>query len=161
MAELTPIDEKLGEVLGLAQAAQQLTGQVAKLADDRDTKQLLSQMSKEAKETADRAKAIAGKREGRKTAIEAKARETKRDLSDMAKTYLEGKDTDELDGFEFLVMAEAGELGHVEVIERMNKEIGDQAIDELVRFAKPIQERHVQTVHDTTLELAAEEAKAV
>jgi hypothetical protein len=77
----------------------------------------------------------------------------------MSKTYLEGEDTDELDGFEFLIMAEAGELGHVEVIERMNQEIGDDAIAELVRFAKPIQERHVRTVHDTTLALAAEEAQ--
>ena len=36
MAELTPLDEKLGEVLGLAQAAQEATTKVAKMegADD-------------------------------------------------------------------------------------------------------------------------------
>ena len=33
MAELTPLDEKLGEVLGLAQAAQEATKTVAKLAE--------------------------------------------------------------------------------------------------------------------------------
>ena len=33
MAELTPLDEKLGEVLGLAQAAQAATQTVAKLAE--------------------------------------------------------------------------------------------------------------------------------
>jgi hypothetical protein len=158
MAELPPIDEKLAEVLGLAQAAQHVTDKVAKLAEDDETKQLLEKMGQEAKETADRAQEIAATREGRKTAIEDKARETKLELQEMAKTYLDGEDTDELDGFEFLIMAEAGELGHVEVIERMNAEIGDKALDDLVRFVKPIQERHVRDVRETTLALAAEEA---
>ena len=31
MADLTPLDEKLGEVLGLAQAAQDATSHVAKM----------------------------------------------------------------------------------------------------------------------------------
>jgi hypothetical protein len=56
-------------------------------------------------------------------------------------------------------MAEAGELAHVEVIEKMNEVVGEAEVDELVRFVKPIQERHVQAVRETTLSLAVEEVQ--
>lgn len=158
MAQLTPLDEKLAEVLGLAQAASQVTDKVAKLAEDDSTRELLERMSAEAKETAEKAERVADAREGRKTAIHDKARETKQELAEMAKTYLDGSDTDELDGFEFLVMAEAGEIGHVEVLEKINETERDADVDELVRFVKPIQERHVAQVRETTLALAAKEA---
>jgi hypothetical protein len=36
MAELSPLDEKLGEVMGLAQAAQDATRTVANLAEDHE-----------------------------------------------------------------------------------------------------------------------------
>jgi hypothetical protein len=75
----------------------------------------------------------------------------------MADSYLGGEDVDALDGFEFLSMAEAGELVHVEVIEKINETARDGDVDELVRFVKPIQERHVGVVRETTLALAAEE----
>lgn len=157
MAELTPLDEKLAEVLGLAQAAQQATDKVAKLVDEDDQRALLERMGREARETAERAERLAAAREGRKTAILEKARETKAEVNQMMKTYLDG-DADALDGFEFLSMAEAGELAHVEVIERINQVARDAEVDELVRFVKPIQQRHVEDVRETTLELAGEEA---
>jgi hypothetical protein len=75
MADLSPLDEKLAEVLGLAQAAQ--------------------------------------------------ARETKGEAGDMMQTYLAGED-EALDGFEFLTMAEAGELGHWEIVRRMGATLGDE-----------------------------------
>jgi hypothetical protein len=158
MAELTPIDEKLGEVLGLAQAASQATEKVAKLVEEDETRQLLERMGDEARETAQRTAKVVATREGRKTAIEEKARDTKRDITEMMKTYLEG-DADALEGFEFLSMAEAGELAHVEVIEKMNEVAGEPEVDELVRFVKPVQERHVASVREATLALAAEEAR--
>ena len=77
----------------------------------------------------------------------------------MADSYLGGEDVDALDGFEFLSMAEAGELAHVEVIEKINETARDRDIEELVRFVKPIQERHVGDVRETALALAAEEAE--
>ena len=159
MAELTPLEEKLAEVLGLAQAASQVTEKVAKLVEADEQRTLLDRMSDEARATADRAERIASAREGRKTAILDKARETKSELHEMAQTYLGGDDVDALDGFEFLSMAEAGELAHVEVIEKINETERDTDIDELVRFVKPIQERHVGVVRETTLALAAEEAQ--
>ena len=53
--------------------------------------------------------------EGRKTAIREKARETKGEATEMMKTYLGGEE-EALDGFEFLGMAEAGELCHWEIV---------------------------------------------
>src|SRR6185436_17875940 len=99
-------------------------------------------MHEEATATRERCEAAIDDLEGRKTAIRDKARETKGEAEEMMKTYLSGDDVDGLDGFEFLVMAEAGELGHWEIVQEMNREVGDDAIRELADFALPIQERH-------------------
>ena len=111
MAELTPLDEKLGEVLGLAQAAQDATKTVAKLSDDEDRIARLDAMRGDAEEVERRTLALIDGLEGKKTKIQELGRETKGEASEMMKTYL-GGDADELDGFKFLTMAEAGELGH-------------------------------------------------
>ena len=75
----------------------------------------------------------------------------------MMKTYL-GDDADELDGFEFLTMAEAGELGHWEIVREMSRKIGAGEALELAEWAVPIQQRHIEIVRECSLELAAEEA---
>ena len=157
MAELTPLDEKLGEVLGLAQAAQDATQKVAKLADDDQIRSRLEQMREEAEETERRTLALVERLEGKKTAIQEKGRETKGEATEMMKIYL-GDDADELDGFEFLTMAEAGELGHWEIVRQMSEKIGDSAALELAEWAIPIQKRHRDVVRSSSLELAAEEA---
>jgi hypothetical protein len=159
MAELSPLEEKLAEVLGLAQAAQKATSKVAKLTEDEQIIGTLEQMSGEAAETEERALALAKAREGKKTAIEEKARETKQEAEEMMNTYLSGDDVDALDGFEFLIMAEAAELGHVEIVEKINETAGDGDVRELVEFVRPIQERHVAQVREAALKLAAEEAR--
>ena len=74
----------------------------------------------------------------------------------MAKTYL-GSDADALDGFEFMTMAEAGEVGHWAVLRTLNASAGEAQISELVEWALPIQERHFETVKRCALTLAAEE----
>ena len=51
MAELTQIETKIAEVIGLAQAAQGATEKVSKLVDDGGLKQRLEQMHREAVET--------------------------------------------------------------------------------------------------------------
>ena len=53
---------------------------------------------------------LAGDFEGKKTAILDSARETKQEANEMMEAYL-GGENDPLDGFEFLTMAEAGEVG--------------------------------------------------
>jgi hypothetical protein len=157
MAELTPLDEKLGEVLGLAQAAQDATEKVAKLAEHEELVTRLGRMREEAQETERRTLALVDGLEGKKTKIQEKGRETKTEAAEMMKTYL-GGDADELDGFEFLTMAEAGELGHWEIVREMSRRIGDSATLELAEWAIPIQQRHTDVVRESSLELAAEEA---
>jgi len=157
MAELTPLDEKLGEVLGLAQAAQAATKTVAKLAEESSRVPRLDQMREDAEETERRTLALIDGLEGKKTKIQELGRETKAEASEMMKTYL-GDDADELDGFEFLTMAEAGELGHWEIVREMSSKLGEREALELAEWSVPLQQRHAQVVRECSLELAAEEA---
>ena len=156
MAELTTLDEKLAEVTGLAQAAQDATQKVEGLVDDEELLSKLRQMREEAEETERRCTAVAEERDGKKTAILDKARETKSEAVEMMRTYL-GDDSDDLDGFEFLTMAEAGEVGHWEILGKLNENGGEEEVRELVDWALPIQERHFSDVREGSLKLAGEE----
>jgi hypothetical protein len=155
MAELTTLEEKLAEVLGLAQAAQDATEKVEDMVEDDDIIASLQQMRDEAKETEQRCTEVADSRNGKKTAILEKAQETKREASEMMSTYLAGE-SDGLDGFEFLTMAEAGEVGHWAVLGKLNESAGESEISKLVEWALPIQERHFVDVKDGSLKLAGE-----
>jgi hypothetical protein len=156
MAELTTIEEKLAEVLGLAQAAQDATERVEGLVEDEPVAAKLKQMREEAEETERRCAELAENRDGKKTAILEKARETKGEAAEMMQTYLSG-DADDLDGFEFLTMAEAGEVGHWAILGKLNEKAGERELGELVEWALPIQERHFSEVRETSLQLAADE----
>ena len=158
MADLTTLEEKLAEVTGLAGAAQETTKKVEALLDD-DSGSLadvLREMREEAEETESRCIDLADQRDGKKTAILEKAQETKHEATEMMRTYL-GDGSDELDGFEFLIMAEAGEVGHWAILGKLNETAGEDGVRELVEWALPIQERHLTTVRDGSLELAADE----
>ncbi|MDX6590028.1 MAG: hypothetical protein QOI84_1302 [Solirubrobacterales bacterium] len=156
MAELNTLEEKLAEVLGLAQAAQAATEKVEALVEDEAVVSVLAQMREEAEETERRCADLAEQRDGKKTAIQEKARETKSEATEMMSTYL-GDDADGLDGFEFLTMAEAGEVGHWAVLGKINESAGEQQLSELVGWALPIQERHFSQAKDCSLKLASEE----
>src|SRR3954449_2087132 len=159
MAELTPLDEKLGEVLGLAQAAQEATEKVAGMEGADPFKDRLSKMREEAQETERRTDALVDGLEGRKTAIREKAAETKSEAKEMMQTYLEGEE-EALDGFEFLTMAEAGELGHWEIVKRMSDTIGEEQVAQLADWAGGVPRRHFRTRPQSSLELAAAEARS-
>lgn len=159
MADLTNIESKLGEVVGLAMGAQEATRKVAKLARAEGKDDLvvaLEQMHDEAKATQDRGTEIATTFDGKKTAILDEAREVKQKAQEMMKTYLD-QASDALDGFEFLTMAEAGEVGHWEILDTLNKNAGNGDISGLVEWALPIQQRHLKTVKEASLLLAGEE----
>jgi len=160
VAELTALESKIGEVLGLAMAAQDATQKVEKLVREEgehdDLSQTLQRMAKEAKETEERTTALASELDGKKTAILEKARETKQEATEMMSTYL-GDDADALDGFEFLTMAEAGEVGHWSVVGTMNAKAHVPGLQELVEWATPIQQRHFQQTLEGSVQLAAEE----
>lgn len=159
MADLTNLESKLGEVVGLAMAAQDAGQQVAKLAKEDGNDGVvgtLERMREQARETEERGTEVAGSFEGKKTAILDEAREVKSKAQEMMKTYLD-EESDTLDGFEFLTMAEAGEVGHWEILETLNKRASNANVSELVGWALPIQQQHLQTVRSTSLQLAAEE----
>jgi hypothetical protein len=160
VAELTALESKIGEVLGLAMAAQNATQKVGKLVQDEgeheDLQSTLQRMAKEAKETEERTTELASELEGKKTAILEKARETKKEATEMMSTYL-GDDADALDGFEFLTMAEAGEVGHWSVVGTMNQKAQVPGLRELVEWVTPIQQRHFQETLEGSVELAGDE----
>jgi len=157
MAELTNLESKLGEVLGLAMAAQTATQKVQKLDGlTPDLEERLVQMHDEAKETEERATEVAGEFDGKKTAILDEARDVKQKASEMMSTYLESA-SDALDGFEFLTMAEAGEVGHWEILNTLTERARKANVQELCSWAIPIQQRHFEDVRKGSLKLAAEE----
>ena len=155
MAELTTLEEKLAEVMGLAQAAQGATEKIEGMIEDEEIVTTLQQMRDEAEETERRCTEVAAAREGKKTAILEKAQETKTEATEMMSTYL-GGESDGLDGFEFLTMAEAGEVGHWAVLGKLNDKAQESQISELVEWALPVQERHFASVKDGSLKLAGE-----
>jgi hypothetical protein len=160
VAELTALESKIGEVLGLAMAAQGATDKVGKLVEDEgehdDLRAALDRMHEEAKQAEERTTELADSLDGKKTAILDKAREVKQEATEMMSTYL-GDDADALDGFEFLTMAEAGEVGHWAVVGTMNERAQLPGLQELVDWMTPIQQRHFQQTLDGSVELAAGE----
>jgi hypothetical protein len=156
MAELTTLESKLGEVVGLAMAAQEATQKVMQLPElEDDLAQKLQRMNEEAAEAERRGTEIASNLEGKKTAILEEARQTKSKAKEMLTTYLDDE-SDALDGFEFLTMAEAGEVGHWSVLETLNERARDSAIREYVEWGLPIQQRHFQDVQLASTQLASE-----
>jgi hypothetical protein len=156
MADLTPLDEKLGEVLGLAQAAQAAAKKVSAMEDADDFESDLGRMHEQAAETERRTDELIDGLDGKKTAIRDKASDTKSEATEMMRTYLGGED-EALDGFEFLSMAEAGELCHWEIVERMSDAIGAADVHDLAAWAVEVQREHVETVRRASLTLAVQE----
>ena len=160
MSELTALDSKIGEVLGLAMAAQKTTDKVAKLLSDDDAsvsatvRKLHDDAAKVEEMTTELISSDAF--HGKKTAILDQARETKQEAIEMADTYL-GDDADGLDGFEFLTMAEAGEFGHWKIVEKLNEQVANREIKELTDFVVPLQDEHFHITLDSSLTLAAAE----
>jgi hypothetical protein len=158
MADLTNLESKLAEVLGLAMAAKGATDHVSGMLGDQNEslRATLRRMHDEAAETEERCTELAGSFDGKKTAILDSARETRGEATEMMETYLADED-DPLDGFEFLTMAEAGEVGHWAIVAKLNERARNAAVSELVDWALPIQRRHFDEVLAGSLELAAAE----
>ena len=158
MATLTKLESKLAEVTGLAMAAQDAVGQVRGMLEDEHEALdgRLAQAADEARETQERCTELAGSFDGKKTAILDQARETKQEATEMMETYL-GGEADALDGFEFLTMAEAGEVGHWEIVGVLADRAGHAETRSLVEWALPIQQRHFEEARSGSLRLAAQE----
>ena len=156
MAELTNLETKLGEVIGLAMAAQAATERVEKLTKDAKLRSQLKTMRREAAKAEKDGTAVAASMNGKKGKILAEARTVKTKGATMMKTYLE-RNSDGLDGFEFLTMAEAGEVGHWSVLETLNKQARHPGVRNLVKVQLPIQRRHLKEAMAASVSLAAKE----
>jgi hypothetical protein len=157
VAELRKLESKLGEVMGLATAARAATERVQALLGDGDSglAATLNKLNQEASETETRCLDVAANFEGKKSSIQEQARSTSQKGAEMLKSYLD-PNADALDGFEFLTIIEAAEVGHWNVLKVMNDRAGDQAITELVTWALPIQERHYSDASESAKQLAAD-----
>jgi hypothetical protein len=158
MAELTKLESKLAEVLGLAGAAKDAADTVKGMLDDDEQRfgATLDRLKEEAAETVRRSTEVAAQFEGKKTAVLDEARSVRGDAREMMQTYLEGED-DALHGFEFLTMAEAGEVGHWAILRKLNERAGIASVTELTDWAVPIQEDHLNLVLESSLELVGQE----
>jgi hypothetical protein len=158
MADLTNLESKLAEVLGLAAASKAATEKVKSMldADEQDLASVLERMGQEAAETEERCTELAGTFDGKKTAILEAGRETRQEAEEMMKTYLADEE-EALDGFEFLTMAEAGEVGHWAIVRKLNERAQSESVQELVDWALPIQEAHLSSVLENSLVLAGRE----
>ena len=154
--ELTNLETKLGEVIGLAMAAQGGVDKISKLVTDRELKRQLKTMKAEAADAEKSSTAIAASIAGKKGAILKEAREVKQKATKMMTTYLD-RSADGLDGFEFLTMAEAAEVGHWQIVGKMNERAHVPGLEELVTWVTPIQQRHFETSLQGSLKLASEE----
>jgi hypothetical protein len=156
VAELTNLESKLGEVVGLAMAAQTATKKVSTLArKDKRTGlvALLQKMHDEAKEAERRGREVADTFDGKKSAIIKEAQQVKKKGSSMLATYLDSE-SDSLDGLEFLTMAEAGEVGHWEILAHLNKRARHPGVKDLTSWGLPIQKRHLTDVRASSLQIA-------
>ena len=156
MADVTALEEKLGEVIGLAEAAQEAVDKVGSLPESDSQLELLERLKAESEETAKRGREVAEQRDGDAHAVFEKAEETKKEGVEMMESYLDG-DSDGLDGFEFLTMTEAGEAGHWAILGKLNEKAGEDEVGELVDWALPLQEAHLDDVREASLRLAAAE----
>ena len=160
MATLTKLESKLAEVLGLAMAAQdavqEVRGMLGSKKQYEPLEKKLKQAREDARETQKRCTEFASSFKGKKTAILDEAREVKQEATEMREAYLADEE-DPLDGFEFLTMAEAGEVGHWSIVAKLNEKAGNAELRTLTDWALPIQQRHLQEVLDGSLKLAADE----
>lgn len=158
MADLTNLENKLAEVLGLAAASKSATEKVKGMLDEdeRDLLAVLEKMGDDAAETEQRCTEVAGTFDGKKTAILDAGRETRQEAEEMMKTYLADED-EALDGFEFLTMAEAGEVGHWAIVKKLNERADNDVVAKLTDWALPVQESHLSSVLENSLLLAGRE----
>jgi hypothetical protein len=154
---LTRLEDKIGEVIGLAMASQVATGLVIELTRevDPDLADRLEEMKDEAAETEGRATELAGTFAGKTPAVLERARGVRAKSVAMLASYLD-TGSDALDGFEFLTMSVAAEVAHWSVLTQFNVRVEDEDLADLIAWAMPAQMQHLQLVLEGSRELAAE-----
>jgi hypothetical protein len=146
---LTPLQEKLAEVLGLALAAPVVLAKVEQRADD----PRLAEARAEAKAIQARCGAIAAGWGEQRWDVLSHADLVERKAAELAAVWFKAA-TDGVQAYTFLAMAEAGELAATSALGVLNCG-GEAAVEELVAFARPVQERHLRAALDGCTRAAA------
>ena len=147
MANQEMIQEKIGEALGLEEAAQKAVEQLDSrglLKSEHMTK--LSKMKEEAgnqqKEMEELVQELSESDGFDPSAIEEKAQETAEKASKIMETYL-GEDPDTQEALEFLCLAEGGEVAHYEVLASVAKDVKSKKFGTQVRGILKEEKRHL------------------
>lgn len=158
MFELTRLESKLGEVAGLAMAAQVATEQVLRLTASRDDELVssLRRMHEESAETEERCAEVAESFAGGRAAI-LEVAGIARDRALVLMGECLPSDAAALDGFEFLTMAAAGQVVRWSVLATLNAQVDDEDVGALVAWALPMQQRHLAEALRGAVELAGDE----
>jgi hypothetical protein len=153
---LTNLETKLGEVIGLAMAAQGGTDKIAKLVTDRDLKRQLKTMKSEAAEAEQGGTAVAASIASNNSSIHKYTTYVEKKATKKMTTYLD-RSADGKDGYPFLEIAEAAEVGHWTVLEELNKQAKHAGVKQLTKVQIPIQRRHLKEAMAGSVKLAAKE----
>ena len=147
MSDLSPLQEKVGEVLGLALAAPVVVGRVEQRVADAQLLAELRTLRREAEEVQARCGAIAaGWGDETRWDVLAHGSYVERKVGELGHAWFKAA-TDAVQAYEFLAMAEAGEIAATAALGVLNRG-GEAAIEELVAWALPVQERHLQHALD-------------
>jgi hypothetical protein len=150
MAELTPLQEKLAEVLGLARAAPVVLATV----EARDDEAALAGVRADEEEVRARCAAIAaGWGDEVRWGVLAHADYVERKAAAQRHAWVRAG-TDSVQAYELMAAAEAGALAATAALGALNRG-GEAAIESLVGFALPAQQRHLQAALDGCARCAA------
>jgi len=142
---LTILEEKLAEAHGAAIAATTATEKVEERTLDAALRYDLETMRDEARETRARCLAIEGSFGAEKANdMRAHANATSEKLLDMAGAWFKAG-TSPLAAWTFLAMGEAGEVAAWTAIAELARATGNAEVEELVHWALPVQQRHLET----------------
>jgi hypothetical protein len=153
---LTLLETKLAEVLGLATATRGATAIVVELVrdSDEDLAEQLARMGETMAETEERCRELASGHDEHALLAHAGTVKGKAD-----RALLAWIDTDAraLDGLEFLTGAIAAEVARWSSLAQYNVRAQDEDLTELIAWALPVQQRHLQTVLEAVREIASED----
>lgn len=147
MADQEMIQEKIGEALGLENAAQKAVAEL----DSRgllkpEHMKKLSKMREEAGKQEQRMEELVEELSDSdgldSSEIESTAEETAEKASKMMETYL-GEDPDTQEALEFLCLAEGGEVTHYEVLSSIAKDVKNKKFGTIVRAILKEEQRHL------------------
>jgi hypothetical protein len=158
MPGLTKIETKLGEALGLAMATRAATTIAIELVRDldEDLAERLGSIQDGSAEIEERCGELAGSFESDERAVLQRAQATKERSDRLLLGYLTPTST-ALDSLEFLTLAVAGEVAHWSTLAQYNVRLENEDLTELIAYAVPAQQRHLQLVLEGVRELAAED----